>query len=327
MGCAGSKSVEVADVYHPPPTSVALFDINTIDEPWLVKAANAVTADTEVDEHDEEEVKKKPMHIPLPILEKLESYELTPNSWSEVSKALEDIKPSLHQDTKVVVPPPSKKKMLAPNSPPRPAPPELAGFRPVKENSFLLRDRQEREKSNNLMPFKRRDPLEGYQEISPPGDAIGVVLYTTTLGGVRRTFEDCDRARKIVEVVAEATGLDVDERNVSLHGEFLKELRELVGEGVPVPRLFIMGRYIGGVEEVVELNDAGKLKEMMRWVAARGGKKEGGRRDCESCGNARFIPCLECNGSCKVVGEDGKEVVRCCNCNENGLMLCPFCHS
>ncbi|KAJ6848701.1 uncharacterized protein M6B38_275790 [Iris pallida] len=343
MGCTISKGVEVVaatDVYRPPATSIALFDVNSIDEPWLRK-----NREKDADRHEEEEEEeKKPMHIPLPLLEKLENYELTPGySWSEVSKALEDLKPSLRQQNPKVPAPPLpttaaavKKQQQqslalasAPPLPARPPPPEISGLRPVRENSFVIRDREEREKNsdNPKHSWRRRDPLEGYPERPPPGGRQGsVVLYTTTLGGVRRTYEDCDRVRKAVEAVAEDAGVEVDERDVSLHGEFLKEVRELAGGGAAVPRLFVMGRYVGGAEEVAELNETGKLKEMMRWVASRGGRREGSRRDCEGCGNARFVPCLDCSGSCKVLGEDGKEVVRCSNCNENGLVLCPLCH-
>jgi glutaredoxin domain-containing cysteine-rich protein 1 len=42
------------------------------------------------------------------------------------------------------------------------------------------------------------------------------------------------------------------------------------------------------------------------------------------CGGARFVPCWECGGSCKVVVGDGVE--RCGKCNENGLIMCPICH-
>ncbi|KAG1335012.1 drebrin-like [Cocos nucifera] len=369
MGCASSKRVEAAvaaDDYRPPPTSISLFDVNTIQEPWLI------TTITEEDPKRQQQEKKAITPLPLPLLEKIESYELSPHSWSEVSKALEDLKPSLHQPppppsnfaNHPQLPPPSSdhekppqkissshtleevdaqlssptnKKNIPPSSPPRsrspprPSLPELAGFKPVKENSFIIRDRQERESKKAsgdpaAARWRRREPLEGYPERCPPGNGDGVVLYTTTLRGVRRTFEDCERARRAVETHAVEAGVVVEERDVSLHGDYLKEVRELVGEGAAVPRLFIRGRYVGGVEEVVELGETGKLREMLRWVAARGERGRGGWRECEGCGGARFVPCLECNGSCKVVAEDGKGVLRCDKCNENGLMLCPLCH-
>jgi len=159
------------------------------------------------------------------------------------------------------------------------------------------------------------------------------VLYTTTLHGVRRTFEDCERAREVVEACAEAAGVGaVDERDVSLHGEYLRELRELAGDGAAAPpRLFVMGRYVGGAEECVKLAESGRLREMMRWVKARGeaGAAMDGR-GCEGCGGARFVPCWDCGGSRrKVVAEGGghqHQVERCAKCNENGLMMCPLCH-
>ncbi|KAK8451783.1 hypothetical protein SEVIR_5G004600v4 [Setaria viridis] len=214
-------------------------------------------------------------------------------------------------------------------------PPELAGRRVVKDNPFLMRDRESKGSDGSAPRWKRRDPFEGCPERRPPGAAGGgVVLYTTTLRGVRRTFEDCERARELVEACAEAAGVGaVDERDVSLHPEYLRELRELLagdGSGAaapPPPRLFVMGRYVGGAEECVKLAESGKLREMVRWVKARGeacAAKDG--RGCEGCGGARFVPCWECGGSCKVVVEKGGEVERCAKCNENGLMMCPICH-
>ncbi|XP_026658562.2 uncharacterized protein LOC103702504 [Phoenix dactylifera] len=356
MGCASSKRVEAAvaaDVYCPPPTSIALFDVSTIQEPWLI--TTITEEDPKQQQQQQQQEKKAITPLPLPLLEKIESYELSPHSWSEVSKALEDLKPSLRQPPPQLPPPSSDHKkppqktssfhtleeLDAPKSPsslprsgspPRLSPPELAGFKPVKENSFVIRDRQERESRKAggdhaaAARWRRRDPLEGYPERCPPGNGNGVVLYTTTLRGVRRTFEDCERARRGVEAHAVEAGVEAEERDVSLHGDYLKEVRELVGEGAAVPRLFVRGRYVGGVEEVVELGETGKLREMLRWVAARGERGKGGWRECEGCGGARFVPCLECNGSCKVAAEDGEGVVRCGKCNENGLMLCPLCH-
>ncbi|MQM20999.1 hypothetical protein Taro_054030 [Colocasia esculenta] len=310
MGCASSKRVEaaaVADVYRPPPTSVAVFDINAIEEPWVISVS---TAGGDAGQPD---LEKKPTHLPLPILEKLDTFELAPHS----------CKP------KAAAPSPSPLPNPPPSAPAtRSSAPSLPdGIRPVSQNSFLLKDREEREKKNAANPEDpvrrwRRNPLEGLPELCPPGGADGVVLYTTTLRGVRRTFEDCERARQLVEAHCMEAG--VDERDVSLHGEYLRELRELVGEEATVPRLFVKGRYVGGVDEVVEMNETGRLRLMLRLV--RGEGSGAGRRGCGSCGGARFVPCTECGGSCKVVAEDGKSTKRCGQCNENGLVQCPHCH-
>ena len=194
----------------------------------------------------------------------------------------------------------------------------------LRENAFIMKDRLEREKEGKEAKFEelmklKRDPLSQYPEICPPGGADSVVLYTTSLGGVRRTYEDCNRAR----LVLEGHRVVFDERDVSLHGGFRNELKELLGEAeekTSVPRLFIKGRYIGGVEEVVELNELGRLGRMLNYARVERGV---GRQACEGCGGVRFVPCLDCAGSCKVVVGGKRE--RCPKCNENGLVHCPSC--
>ncbi|KAI5065707.1 hypothetical protein GOP47_0020402 [Adiantum capillus-veneris] len=160
------------------------------------------------------------------------------------------------------------------------------------------------------------DPLECFQEKCPPGGANAVVLYTTTLRGIRKTFEDCNTAREIFQ----SFGLSIDERDVSMHLEFLNELRQLMGRVVSVPRMFIKGRYVGGVEEVVKLHEDGKLSELVEGLP-----KQLNAGSCDGCGGVRFVPCLECRGSCKLRNEEDGRVIRCPHCNENGLIQCPIC--
>ena len=105
-----------------------------------------------------------------------------------------------------------------------------------------------------------------------------------------------------------------------MHLRFLNELRELMGRVVSIPRLSVKGRYIGGIDEGGKLHEDGKLSELV----------EGFPRDlnkvvCDGCGGVRFIPCLECNGSCKVRKEEENGYLRCSQCNENGLIQCPIC--
>ncbi|KAG9454995.1 hypothetical protein H6P81_007899 [Aristolochia fimbriata] len=370
MGCASSKRVEAtvaADIYRPPPASFAVFNITAIDEPWL-------------DSLRSEEKPDKPARFPVPILQKLDKLDQAaddaPHSWSEVSKALEDLKPALHQaltkpspeidttsatppgkDTTDVIPKETTEKSLTKNrsyhtleeleaklsnkptqvdpqpepEPPRAAAaapsPDIARFNSLKNNIFIVRDRLERQKNadgSNTKPGgwnRPRDPLIGFPEKCPPGGGASVVLYTTTLRGVRRTFEDCQRARQVID----AHRAEVDERDVALHGQYLGELRELLGDedDATVPRLFVKGRYVGGVEQVVELNESGRLRRILDSVGGGSGQ---GRRDCDGCGGLRFVLCFDCNGSCKVLSEDKKGTLRCTKCNENGLVYCPLCH-
>lgn len=139
----------------------------------------------------------------------------------------------------------------------------------------------------------------------------------------------------------EGLGVLVCERDISMDRGFREELTELLkgkessssssSQLVP-PRVFVKGRYVGGVEEVMRIVEDGCLGELLEGLP----KLKVGSV-CEGCGGVRFLPCFSCNGSCKmvmVVKEEmsmstqnhGKTVVvRCPDCNENGLVLCPIC--
>ncbi|KAM5571345.1 uncharacterized protein ABKV19_011780 [Rosa sericea] len=179
-----------------------------------------------------------------------------------------------------------------------------------------------------------RGPLDRFESICPPGGENKLVLYTTSLRGVRKTFEACNAVRAAVENL----GVMVCERDVSMDRGFREELNDLMeGKGrdaaVP-PRLFVKGRYVGGSEEVLKIVEEGLLGEILEGLP----KKRAGSV-CEGCGEAKFLPCFQCNGSSKMVlvvkeevvvvgqrqGGASTVVVRCPECNENGLVLCPIC--
>lgn len=381
MGCASSKQISATTpvkVYKPPPTSVAVFDINSVEEPWLKG-----DGDTNLDHQDDSVAQQ----LPPPVLAKITSFEdaAAPRSWDEVSKALNEIpittnavtntttattnkgsdvvasvqvnnvtkkpkrrsfslfhtieevdaklkpptetnsrKKSIEdQSTKKTLPKQAESKAITKSSIDTNPRIDATTIKPIKENLFLLMDKQEKEKEGKMKV--RWEPLSGFPEICPPGGYNSVVLYTTTLRGVRKTFENCNTARSVLE----SHRFAFDERDVALHGKFLTELKELLGDQetgkVPtVPRLFVKGRYLGGVEEVINLNETGRLGRILSWAKVE--RDDGTIQGCEGCGGARFVPCLECGGSCKVLVGDKLEKERCPVCNENGLVLCPMCH-
>lgn len=157
----------------------------------------------------------------------------------------------------------------------------------------------------------------------PVGRAV--VLYTTSLRGVRRTHEDCCCVRSILRGFRVA----VDERDVSMDAAYRRELQALLGGGgggkaapFSLPQLFVGGRHVGGAEEVRALHEAGELGRVLEGVP---------RADpsfvCGGCGGARFVPCSNCSGSRKVYVEEEGRMRRCEECNENGLVRCPNCSS
>ncbi|KAI5060289.1 hypothetical protein GOP47_0024709 [Adiantum capillus-veneris] len=160
----------------------------------------------------------------------------------------------------------------------------------------------------------KKDYLEGFDVKCPPGCEDKIVLYFTSLRGIRKTYEDCCTVRLILK----GFGVQVDERDVWMHSSFRQELTQVIGAVSMVPRLFVKGRYIGGVEDVKHLNEEGILGNLLEGLPGESNSM------CGVCGGIRFIPCISCSGSCKLVSY--RDVSRCPDCNENGLMMCPSCH-
>ncbi|KAJ4978151.1 hypothetical protein NE237_008931 [Protea cynaroides] len=157
--------------------------------------------------------------------------------------------------------------------------------------------------------------LEPFERKCPPGGENAVVIYTTTLRGIRKTFEDCNSVRSIIE----SHRVHMIERDISMDSGFREELRRLIGsKEVKVPIVFVKGRLIGGADEVVKMEEEGKLEVLFHGISRA-------LAGCEGCGGIRFVMCMDCSGSCKVLDEDSKKIVKCGECNENGLIQCPIC--
>ncbi|KAJ9148156.1 hypothetical protein P3X46_030240 [Hevea brasiliensis] len=204
-------------------------------------------------------------------------------------------------------------------------------FNPTLESNVLkpLKDSFFANSTPGSTPLKHNvHSLDRYEKLCPPNGENRVVIYTTTLRGIRKTFEACN----VVRTAIEGFGVLICERDVSMDRGFREELRELMkgmeGEATMPPRMFVKGRYVGGVEEVMNIVEEGKMGDLLQGLP----KKRGGM--CDGCGDARFLPCFSCNGSSKIVmvvkeglGQKQRRtvVVRCPDCNENGLVLCPIC--
>ncbi|KAF4369080.1 hypothetical protein CsatB_019449 [Cannabis sativa] len=168
-----------------------------------------------------------------------------------------------------------------------------------------------------------KSSLLDFEEKCPPDGNDKVILYTTSLRGVRKTFEDCSA----IKFLLESLKVSFCERDVSFHQEFREELWSVLGSRVVPPRLFIKGRYIGGAEEVVGvLHEQGKLRKLLEGIPLVQANSP-----CPGCANVRFSVCFNCNGSRKVLPNgdqtDHEELyyIRCPECNENGLVKCPIC--
>uniref|UniRef100_A0A7N0UC44 Glutaredoxin domain-containing protein n=1 Tax=Kalanchoe fedtschenkoi TaxID=63787 RepID=A0A7N0UC44_KALFE len=162
---------------------------------------------------------------------------------------------------------------------------------------------------SSLRPKKRAIEL--------PDTEDRVVVYFTSLRGVRRTHEDCYTVRTILR----GFRIHVDERDISMDSAYRVELQGLFcDKNVSVPQVFIRGTHVGGAEAIKQLLETGELARMLKGFPT---KQPG--YVCQGCGDARFIPCTDCDGSRKIFNEAEQVLMRCYECNENGLVRCPHC--
>ncbi|XP_059663751.1 uncharacterized protein At5g39865-like [Cornus florida] len=148
-----------------------------------------------------------------------------------------------------------------------------------------------------------------------PGTEDRIVVYFTSLRGIRRTFEDCCAVRMILR----GFRVFVDDRDISMDSTYRKELQSVLGKkNVTLPQVFVRGKYIGGADVIKQLHEVGELAKILSGLPIQ----ELGFV-CKGYGDARFIPCSNCSGSRKVYDEDEDQLKRCLECNENGLIPCP----
>ncbi|KAK9061372.1 hypothetical protein SSX86_018553 [Deinandra increscens subsp. villosa] len=201
----------------------------------------------------------------------------------------------------------------------------LAAFQQVV---FEVKSQEEEQRINRVLHNKTGDdlkslkleeidnPLLDFEKICPPGGSDSVILYTTGLRSVRKTFEECSSIRFLLE----SFRISYQERDLSMHLDFRDELWRILGGKVVPPRLFIKGRYIGGAEEVLRLHEQGKFRPVLAGIPLNTSDEP-----CEGCAGVRFVVCCSCSGSRKVDSGDGWVPEKCTECNENGLVVCPFC--
>jgi len=146
-----------------------------------------------------------------------------------------------------------------------------------------------------------------------------IVVYTTSMGGIRSKVEECTYIRKLFDNL----GLKVDERDIFMHKDYQSELdMRLAIQNASVPHVFVNGVSLGGVKELEHLNETGELKILLQNFERRTSGV------CSGCGGFRYINCTQCHGSkrsrrTRISREIN--VLRCTACNENGLQLCREC--
>ncbi|KAJ4746052.1 hypothetical protein LUZ62_080457 [Rhynchospora pubera] len=232
---------------------------------------------------------------------------LEPTISSPTQNTSDEILPQLNSNNKIEVSSLSSKCCESP---------KILGIVQARINSFeRIIEKRRMQRESNLFNYYLDEKKK-------------VVFYFTSLTGIPSTYEDCQVAKEILQ----GYGVCLDERDVSMDAGFKKELNELLGFSAKLPRIFVDGFYIGGVEELRNMHTSGELVYLLDGCEMKAVGDDGNFMLCPGCADVRFVPCLSCSGSCRVFlettdrGESNSvEFQKCTDCNENGLVLCPVC--
>ncbi|XP_065159186.1 LOW QUALITY PROTEIN: glutaredoxin domain-containing cysteine-rich protein CG31559-like [Atheta coriaria] len=152
-------------------------------------------------------------------------------------------------------------------------------------------------------------------------DAGKVVVYTTTMGIVRETYQSCMKVKQILRTQL----VRFEERDVFMSADYQAEIRDRMRCGdILVPQVFVDGQHIGDAETVEKLNETGELRRILKPY-----KTMDACTTCKVCGGYNLLPCQVCNGSKKSVHRNHFTAefvaLKCMNCDEVGLVKCTSC--
>ncbi|XP_050355507.1 glutaredoxin domain-containing cysteine-rich protein CG31559-like [Nymphalis io] len=187
----------------------------------------------------------------------------------------------------------------------------------IKSSKGTIRGVKNRVRAGIATFLQMQSTTKSYRE----KDAGKVVLYTTTMGIVRSTYQRCVLVKKILRNLL----VKYEERDVFMSMEYQDEIRErMKSDQILVPQLFIDGQHVGDAETVEKLNECGDLRKMLKPY-----KSPDACNTCQICGGFRLLPCRICNGSKKSLHRNHFTAefvaLKCMNCDEVGLVRCEAC--
>ncbi|CAG9858570.1 unnamed protein product [Phyllotreta striolata] len=152
-------------------------------------------------------------------------------------------------------------------------------------------------------------------------EAGKVVVYTTTMGILRDTYQACSKVKQILRLLL----IKFEERDVFMSSEYQAEIQERMRcDHVLVPQVFVDGVHIGDAETIERLNETGELRRILKPY-----KSLDVCNTCQVCGGYRLLPCQICKGSKKSIHRNHFTAefvaLKCMNCDEVGLVRCNSC--
>ncbi|KAH7444666.1 hypothetical protein KP509_02G087100 [Ceratopteris richardii] len=145
-----------------------------------------------------------------------------------------------------------------------------------------------------------------------------VVLYTTNLRTDIDAYEDSNAARAIL---ISLMGADFNEKSVSKNPFFEQELKVALNlPVVQVPTVCIKGKYIPGIDNIMQLFKKGILNSLLLEALPDDFQP---KASC-MCRGGKFLICPVCRGKCKI-SRHIEGPVPCRHCSGTGLLKCPNC--
>ncbi|XP_023943567.2 glutaredoxin domain-containing cysteine-rich protein CG31559 [Bicyclus anynana] len=187
----------------------------------------------------------------------------------------------------------------------------------IKSSKGTIRGVKNRVRAGIATFLQIQSTTKSYKE----KDAGKVVLYTTTMGVVRSTYQRCLLVKKVLRNLL----VKYEERDVFMSTEYQDEIRDRMrSDQILVPQLFIDGQHVGDAETVEKLNESGELRKMLKPY-----KSADACNTCQMCGGFRLLPCRICKGSKKSLHRNHFTAefvaLKCMNCDEVGLVRCEAC--
>ncbi|CAH0664098.1 unnamed protein product [Spodoptera exigua] len=187
----------------------------------------------------------------------------------------------------------------------------------IKSSKGTIRGVKNRVRAGIATFLQMQNTTKSYKE----KDAGKVVVYTTTMGIVRSTYQRCVLVKKILRNLL----VKYEERDVFMSTEYQDEIRDRMrSDQILVPQLFLDGQHIGDADTVEKLNESGELRKMLKPY-----KSPDACNTCQMCGGFRLLPCRICNGSKKSLHRNHFTAefvaLKCMNCDEVGLVRCEAC--
>jgi glutaredoxin domain-containing cysteine-rich protein 1 len=158
---------------------------------------------------------------------------------------------------------------------------------------------------------------KNYEEL----DRGKVVIYITSLGIVRSTWDRCRHAIAILE----NHRINYERRDLTMCSKYVDELKNRSGQNfIDLPKIYINGSFFGGVDKLEQWSEVGELKRLLEPY-----KRTSGVSLCPTCYGFRFLPCTTCRGGKKsavyCVSDELTIQLRCAQCDSCGLVPCSEC--